>query len=188
MVSTRPSIACSSSVFARPAPSSRSASSAYRRKTYRWRPWPGGGHGPRYPVAPKSFCPSYGARSPSLSPSVAGSSPQAIQCVKTPPGASGSSTTSANDRAPSGTFDQRSGGETSSPSQLWRLGIAWAFSNALLSSTNSAISRSDGAPPPYDADPPRHSGAPPRPSAAPPPQHLVGRVRRAPRDPDAAAS
>src|SRR5919198_1559671 len=68
MVSTRPSIACSSSVFAAPVERSRSASSANRRKTYRWRPWPGGGHGPRYPVAPKSFCPSYGAGSPSPSP------------------------------------------------------------------------------------------------------------------------
>jgi len=40
-----------------------------------------------------------------------------------------------------GTFVQRNGGETSSPSQLSRLGIGWAFSKALLSSANSAISR-----------------------------------------------
>jgi hypothetical protein len=91
---------------------------------------------------PKSFCPSLGAGSPSPSPSAAGSSPQAIQCVKTPPGASGSSTTSASDRVPSGMCVQRSGGETSSPSQVWRLGMAWAFSNAPVSRANSAISRS----------------------------------------------
>jgi hypothetical protein len=55
--------------------------------------------------------------------------------------ASGSSTTSANDRVPSGTFVQRSGGETSSSSQLWRLGIACALAKALLSRPNASISR-----------------------------------------------
>src|SRR6266540_763187 len=56
-------------------------------------------------------------------------------------GASGSSAISASDRVSPGMFAHRSGGETSSPSQVYRLGIACAFSKALLSTANSDISR-----------------------------------------------
>ena len=54
---------------------------------------------------------------------------------------------------------RRSGGETSSPSQLYRLGIACAFAKALLSGANSLISRSGAAPRPCGANRARRSGA-----------------------------
>jgi hypothetical protein len=89
----------------------------------------------------ESFRPAPCAASPSHRPPVPPSSPRATQWVNTPRGASGSSTSSASDRASSGTFAQRSGGETSSPSQVYRLGIACEYSKTLLSRANAAISR-----------------------------------------------
>src|SRR3990170_3710131 len=54
------------------------------------------------------------------------------QWVNTPLGASGSSMISANDCVPSGTSLQERAGETSSPSQVNRVGIGWSASNASL--------------------------------------------------------
>src|ERR671937_867911 len=75
-------------------------------------------------MVPKSLAPSTGAGLPSSSVSAAGSMPQASQCVNVPTGASGSSTISASERLPSGTFDQTSAGERSSASQVLRAGIS----------------------------------------------------------------
>jgi hypothetical protein len=92
-------------------------------------------------VGPQADQEGHRRAGPSPSPPAPGSSPHATQCVKTPRGASGSSTSSASDRASSGTFSQRSGGERSWPSQVYRVGIACAWSKALLSRAKSAISR-----------------------------------------------
>jgi hypothetical protein len=45
---------------------------------------------------------------------------EAVMAIARAPGASGSSTTSASERVPSGAPEQESGGERSSPSQLCR--------------------------------------------------------------------
>jgi len=74
--------------------------------------------------------------------------------VKVPPGASGSSTTSANARVPSGGLDHSSGGETSLPSQVYSTGIALDGSNAALASEKRSsagmarLSRAGTAPKP----------------------------------------
>jgi hypothetical protein len=60
-------------------------------------------------AARAEIVPPLARRRPPSPSSAAGSMPQASQCVKTPPGASGSSTISANDRVPSGTLVQRIG-------------------------------------------------------------------------------
>ncbi len=52
------------------------------------------------------------------------------QCLKMEPGASGSSTIIASERVPSGTSDQRSGGDLSSPSHVYSIGIGAPSSNA----------------------------------------------------------
>ena len=62
--------------------------------------------------------PSSGAASPSASPPVSGSMPQASQSTNRPPGASGSSRISASERLPGGGAVHDSGGERSSPSQV----------------------------------------------------------------------
>src|ERR1035438_2889438 len=59
---------------------------------------------------------------PSASEAVEAGMLKRSQCVK--PLASGSSTTTANERVPAGTPDQKRGGEKSPPSQVWRFGIA----------------------------------------------------------------
>src|SRR5439155_3775442 len=61
-----------------------------------------------------------------------GGIPYITQCTHVPAGASGSSHTSARLLAWDGTPDHASGGETSSPLQVWRAGIAWPASNTVL--------------------------------------------------------
>ena len=56
-----------------------------------------------------------------------------------PPGASGSSRISASERVPVGGADHDSGGERSSPSQVWRRGMVPPGAKAPLVSENSAI-------------------------------------------------
>jgi hypothetical protein len=56
----------------------------------------------------------------------------ATQCTKIPPGASGSSTTSANALAAFGTPLHSKGGETSSPSQVNLAGTLWPSRKAAL--------------------------------------------------------
>jgi hypothetical protein len=80
-----------------------------------------------------------GAASPSPSPPVSGVMPQASQWMNRPPGASGSSRISARERVPVGGADYDSGGERSSPSQVWRRGMVPPGAKALLVSENSAI-------------------------------------------------
>src|SRR5215217_9036169 len=63
--------------------------------------------------------------------------PQASQWMNRPPGASGSSRISARERLPVGGAVHDSGGERSSPSQVWRRGIAPPTAKALLVSSNS---------------------------------------------------
>jgi hypothetical protein len=64
--------------------------------------------------------------------------PQASQWMKRPVGASGSSRINAGDRVPAGGANHDSGGERSSPSQVWRRGMAPPWAKALLVSENSA--------------------------------------------------
>src|SRR5450759_61716 len=102
-----------------------------------------GGQGPPYPVRPQSLRP---ASAPGGRPSrVASSASEVadggrlyrIQCTQvvfgaSGSGASGSSTISARLLVPAGTLDQASGGDRSSPSQVYRLGIAPPGANASL--------------------------------------------------------
>jgi hypothetical protein len=99
---------------------------------------PGGGQGPRQPGAPKSLRPSPGVGSPSPKPSASAGMPHASQCVKVPTGASGSSTTSASERASEGAPDQESAGERSWPSQVCLRGIRSPSANASVLSAKSA--------------------------------------------------
>src|SRR5450759_4601618 len=100
-----------------------------------------GGHGPPYPARPQSLRP---ASVPDGRPCRMASSASAvavgcrlyrIQCTHvvfgaSGSGASGSSTISARLFVPAGTPDQASGGDTSSPSQVYRLGTAPPGANA----------------------------------------------------------
>src|SRR5207244_3354070 len=101
---------------------------------------PGGGQGPRYPGAPKSFRPSLGAASPSSRPPApAAATPHASQCVNGYRPASGSSTQRASEPVPSGGAVHSSGGETSSPSHVNRSGIGSPSANAALVSSTSLV-------------------------------------------------
>jgi hypothetical protein len=65
--------------------------------------------------------------------------PQASRWMNRPPGASGSSRISASELVPAGGVDHDSGGERSSPSQVWRRGMVSSSATAVLVSENSAI-------------------------------------------------
>src|SRR5215218_2073485 len=95
---------------------------------------PLGGHGPAYVAEPAddvAWVPPAGTP-PSPDDEVAGGTSSTTQCVNVPDGASGSSTTRANAAASSGTSVQASGGDTSSPSQVYRCGIGPPSANAEL--------------------------------------------------------
>src|SRR3990170_2319321 len=66
------------------------------------------------------------------------------QCVNVPPGASGSSMTSANAFVSAGGPLHDSGGETFSPSQVKRAGIASSLPNASLVTENTVASLPTG--------------------------------------------
>src|SRR5262245_62171711 len=84
------------------------------------------------------------------------------QCVNVPPGASGSSAISAKLCA-AGAPSQRSGGETSAPSQVYVAGIAAPSANAVLVSVKVT-----GAPPVVLASGAGAAGAaPPQPKRQP---------------------
>ena len=110
---------------------------------------------PGYRLA-KSLRPSSGATSPSARPPVSGGMPQASQWMNRPPGASGSSRISPRERLPVGGAVHDSGGERSSPSQVWRRGIAPPTAKALLVSRNSTTATLSLSPPSFAAArPPR---------------------------------
>src|SRR5579883_2462397 len=86
-----------------------------------------GGHGPEYacrlkPLMPTSAPSSVGSDA-SASVSVSAGRLKTSQCVKSPPGASGSSTTSARLLVPAGGALQVSCGDRSAPSQVKSTGI-----------------------------------------------------------------
>src|SRR3990170_4162119 len=70
--------------------------------------------------------------------------PYSTQCVKVPPGASGSSMTSANAFVSAGAPSQASGGETLSPSQVYSAGIVSSLPNASLTSEKAVASPPKG--------------------------------------------
>ena len=86
----------------------------------------------------EAVAPSNGAGSPSPSPPLSGVMAQASQWMNRPPGTSGSSSISTSERVPAGGADHNSGGERSSPSQVWRRGMVPPAATALLVSENSA--------------------------------------------------
>jgi hypothetical protein len=63
---------------------------------------------------------------------------QAVQWTKVPPGASGSSSESANERVPRGGAFHESGGEMPLPEQVYPWGMTPPFENAGLESTKAA--------------------------------------------------
>ena len=75
---------------------------------------------PVQPVPPASLAPCSPSWLPVSSEVSSGGSPYTTQWMKLPPGASGSSTTSASSTVPTGGSSQASAGETFSPSQLNR--------------------------------------------------------------------
>src|SRR3990170_8032270 len=70
--------------------------------------------------------------------------PYSTQCVKVPPGASGSSMISAYAFVSAGAPSQASGGETLSPSQVKRVGIVSPLPNASLVSEKAVASPPKG--------------------------------------------
>jgi len=68
-----------------------------------------------YPIVPASFRPWSFHFDAAGSDRLLGARFHSVQCVKTRPGASGSTISNANDRVPRGADVQRSGGETFLP-------------------------------------------------------------------------
>ncbi len=132
-------IARSSCAFVERGCKSSEESSAYSLKKYRCG-FPGGGHGPPYPICLKSFTP---CRVPSGSDSSfaifsgnarnVGGRFQTTQCTHVPAGASGSSTINARLFVPSGGVDHFRSGEKFSPWHVYCLGIEERSAKAELS-------------------------------------------------------
>src|SRR5690348_5268307 len=135
-------MARSTSAFFAPAFRLSLPSSAYSLKKYRCG-FPGGGHGPPYPIFPKSFVP---CRAPLSSDSLFGTPSgrfcvsagklNSTQCTHVPAGASGSSAINATLFVPAGGLLQCSSGERSSASHVYCLGIfCWAENELLVISS-----------------------------------------------------
>src|ERR671931_1329048 len=123
----------------------------------RYRCSPLGGHGGVQASSPFEFSPCAAplGTPPAAISVVDGAILNSVQCTNVPPGASGSSTTSTSSRAPPGTPDQASGGESPLPSQVYCRGIAAPSANAELVSSIAAPLTAGAAeprsPPPHPA-------------------------------------
>src|SRR5215831_1975637 len=125
-----PLMPSSTSAFVAPAFKFSFAFSAYSLKKYRCG-LPGGGHGPPYPILPKSLRPCRAPfascscfATPSASSLVSPGKSNSTQCTQVPTGASGSSMMSAKLWVFAGGSLQLSLGESSGPSQVNFWGIA----------------------------------------------------------------
>src|SRR5947207_15530517 len=83
-------------------------------------------------------------RSPSLNDRRLPSRPTTAQCTKVPLGASGSSTTTANEVDPAGGSDHASGGDTFSPEQVKRTGMVAPSAKAELVTVRRAAAPAGG--------------------------------------------
>src|SRR5215472_4243265 len=131
-------MARSTSAFVAPAFKFSFAFSAYSLKKYRCG-LPGGGHGPPYPILPKSLRPCRAPfascscfATPSASSRVSAGRSNSTQCTHVPAGASGSSIISAKLCVFAGGSVQLSFGETSGPSHANFFGIISPAENDAL--------------------------------------------------------